>query len=308
MSTYKNLMTVCAAVVLAFGLAACGSSNDDSMAEAPVVKMPEPTPDPVPTDLEATQTAAAAAAAAAMTASASADTAASGAEDATANIATLQTNGTAAAAAYGAHEAAVAAAAEAAWAIADAAQTAAEAAETTATEMAMAAIEAAAEELHINVTVKNLGDSTVDATAGALTDQEDGTMTGFIESVSRDVAAIEGEPFDQRGILGEIEAALPEDERTTNTADVEYVQAVMAASVDIGKVLDTSDDLARLTIITAREGKEDVRVFADMVLDDTAGGLLDNGLLEDIDTVTEGEQTASAKSIGSFYMATPSGN
>ena len=32
--------------------------------------------------------------------------------------------------------------------------------------------------------------------------------------------------------------------------------------VDIGKVLDTSDDKARLTIITAREGeKKDVRVL-----------------------------------------------
>ena len=29
MFTHKNLMTVCCAVVLAFGLAACGSSSDD---------------------------------------------------------------------------------------------------------------------------------------------------------------------------------------------------------------------------------------------------------------------------------------
>ena len=42
MSTYKNLMTVCAAVVLAFGLAACGSSDDDTAADdsAPTVEEP----------------------------------------------------------------------------------------------------------------------------------------------------------------------------------------------------------------------------------------------------------------------------
>ena len=42
MSTYKNLMTVCAAVVLAFGLAACGSSDDDTAADdgAPTVETP----------------------------------------------------------------------------------------------------------------------------------------------------------------------------------------------------------------------------------------------------------------------------
>ena len=41
MSTYRNLMTVCAAVVLAFGLAACGSSDDDTAAtDTPTVEEP----------------------------------------------------------------------------------------------------------------------------------------------------------------------------------------------------------------------------------------------------------------------------
>ncbi len=42
MSTYKNLTTVCAAVVLAFGLAACGGGDDDdtAMDDDPVVEMP----------------------------------------------------------------------------------------------------------------------------------------------------------------------------------------------------------------------------------------------------------------------------
>ena len=41
MSMYKNLTTVCAAVVLAFGLAACGSSDDD---DTPTAMMPMGTP------------------------------------------------------------------------------------------------------------------------------------------------------------------------------------------------------------------------------------------------------------------------
>ena len=73
----------------------------------------------------------------------------------------------------------------------------------------------------------------------------------------------------------------------------------MAASVDIGKVFDTPDDLARLTIITAREGKEDVRVFADMADNDTAGDLLDaNGLLvPDIDNATNSVQQTAKREV-----------
>ena len=40
MFTHKNLMTVCAAVVLAFGLAACGSSDDDTAMDEPTVEEP----------------------------------------------------------------------------------------------------------------------------------------------------------------------------------------------------------------------------------------------------------------------------
>ena len=215
-----------------------------------------------------------------MTASDNAAASASGAADATADIATLQTGGMAAAAAYGAHEAAVAAAAaaaeaaaasadaqaattgaaaEAAWAMADVAQKAAEAAETTAGEMAMAAIEAAATELHIDGTMKNVGESMVDATTGALTsynDDGDVTMiTGFRRNVVRSVAAIPGRAFDDN----EDDGATPTDA----SDDVTYRQAVAAQTIGIGKVLETADDMARLTIVTGRAGSEMVRVFAE---------------------------------------------
>ena len=290
MSTYKNLMTVCAAVVLAFGLAACGSSNDDSMAEAPAVQMPEPMPDPGPNDLEITQADAAAAAAAAMTASDNAAASASSAADATANIATLQTNGTAAAAAYGAHEAAVAAAAaasdaaaasadaqaattgaaaEAAWAIADAAQTAAEAAETTATEMADAALAAAMTELHIDGTVKTVGDSSVDASGGphsvATGSGADAqtVITGLIAGMNP--MGTSGPILASPYVPATVDDLATEDDETeadNATKGNAYRQAAAARKFPIGKTLDSSDDTARLMIVTDYPDTNMVRVFS----------------------------------------------
>ena len=337
----RSLLAACSIVALSAVMYGCVHNGGD---DAPATDMsvtpepvPEPMPDPGPTDLEETQTAAAGAAAAAMTASDNAAASDSSAADATMTLATLQTGDDSNSDAMGGREAAAAAsdaaddaadaaseaadasaaaaaattgaAAEEAWAMADAAQDAAEAAEATAADMAEAAIAAAMTELHIDGTVTSLGDSTVDATAGTLIDQDDGTTTGFrtytgfVGSVSRGVGATRGVAFDQRGM----HATMPED-LTDNAADVAYVQAVGAASVDIGKVLDTSDDMARLTIITAREGKEDVvvKVFADLADDDTAGGLLDSdGFLEDLDAAVDRERNASVKWIGNYYMATP---
>ena len=328
----RSLLAACSIVALSAVMYGCVHNGGD---DAPATDMsgtpdpmPEPTPDPGPNDLEITQADAAAAAAAAMTASDNAAASAKSATEATMTLATLQTGADSNSDAMGGREAAMAAraaaaaataaskgaaaasaaaaaattgdAAEEAWRHAVAARDAAVAAEATAATMGAAAIEAAMTELHIVDNVKSLGDSTVDAKAGTLTDQDDGTTTGFIRSVSRDVDAITGVAFDQRGM----EAQAPPDD-TDNAADVAYVQAVAAASVDIGKVLDTSDDLARLTIITAREGTEDVRVFADLADNDNAGGRLDGvGLLaDDINADETGVQTASVKSIGSYYMA-----
>ena len=307
MSTHKKLMTVCAAVVLAFGLAACGSSGDDSTADA-TVTMPEPmpAPDPVPTDLEATQTAAAAAAAAAMTASDNAAASASSAADATANIATLQTNGMAADHAYAAHKAAgeaaaaaseaaaasadaaaatTGAAAEAAWAMADAAQTAAEAAETTATEMAEAAIAAAMTELHINVKDKNVGDSSVNADAGALSTFDNGNtiLTGRMKALDpmrtedqdrhvsdnaqplstpitatvADGAETRTANIARRGVVG-----VQENPTTIPKEAMDPSPFVEVRSDAIGRTLDTEDDAARLMLITGYLDTKKVKVFA----------------------------------------------
>ena len=327
----NHLVKACLAAVFAIGLTACSSSSDDAAPadETPPAETMAPEPEPAtPSDLETTQMAAKAAADAAKAASDAADTAANGAEEATANIATLQTGEMARMHAMDARDAAdtamdaytrakaasdaaaaatTASAAGAAKALADAGQAAAETARDAAVTAAMNASDAAMSELMIDGTMKSVGESSVDATSGKLTSQDDDTVTGFIRSESRTVDAIAGVAFDQRGTAsdGTSDTEL-QDDTSDNAKDVAYVQAVAAGSVDIGKVLDTSDDMAQLTIITAREGKKDVRVFADMLASDTAGGLLTStGALADIDTSADatGDQTASVKSIGNFYEA-----
>ena len=277
-------LLIAGAAALALGLAGCGSSDDDDTADAPVT-MPEPMPDPdpVPTDLEVTQTEAAAAAAAAMTASDNAAASASSAADATATLATLQTGADSNAAemggneaAYAAHAAASAAAdaaAEAAAASAAAAaattgtageaalrmaldaQDAAEAAEATAMAMSEAAIAAAMTELHIDGTIKTVGESSVDADADASSSPPVAATatvyTGFQDYVRRATPTVPGKEFVHT---------------TVRADDQEYVQAVAGRVLNIGKTLDTTDDAARLTVIHSRVSSKKVSVYA---VDDT---------------------------------------
>ncbi len=331
MSRYRKFTTICCAAALAFGLAACGSSSDDDTADTtPPVVTPPPDPEPMgPTDLEETQTAAAAAATAAMTASTNAETAAAGAETATMHIATLQTNGKAmmyamdarkyadmAMAEYmkanAASKAAAAAttgdAGEAAWRMAVTAQEAAEGAAEMATANATKAEEAAMTELHINGTMKSAAGSSLDASSGELRTPTaggglmiTGTQLGNPDLdalTTRDTDLVPGVAFLQN---------------QGSASEVKYKQAIADGNLTIGKVVDSTDDAARLTIITAHQGKKTVRVFVDgngAADDDTLDGLLGAALagldgfpLGDTDDTTDGVQSPAVKSIGMYYKA-----
>ncbi len=339
----NHLFNVCLAAVLAIGLTACSSSDNDTPAEEPVampepMPEPEPEPDPGPTDLEETQAAAVAAAAAAMTASANAEASSDSAAAATATLATLQTgadanagemggNEHAKAASYAAKDAADAAAAaaaasaaaaaattgdagETAWRMAVAAQEDAEAAEASASTHAAAAIEAAMMELHIDGTMKWVdivdddgnvtGMSSVDATTGMLTTGTVGVdrkITGLLIGAepSHMKASSEGQHF--------IQDSGP-------ATETKYKQAIEAGTVEVGKRLDTSDDKARLLLMTHYEGEKKVRVFVDRAdnatNDDGTNNLLDNnsvpiaGTTYEVGTLVTG---ATAKSIGMYYEA-----
>lgn len=309
-------MTICCAAVLSLGLVACGGGGDDDTAQAPVT-MPDPEPAPGPTDLEDTQAAAAAAAAAAMTASTNASASATSAAEATATLATLQTGADSNAADMGGREAAMAAhaaaneaeaaasaaatasaaaaaaadgaAGEAAWRMAVAAQEEAEAAEAVAASMAEAAIAAAMTELHVDGTVKSVGDSSVDADADTTTNPAGDRITGFIGNVPRSLGAVEGQAY--------VEAS--------NTP---YRQAVDARNLKIAKSVDTSDDTARLTVFHSRFSTVMARVY---VVNDAGtavtGPVTDDGRLQTAGTGTPDDATddtfITLKSLGMHYEA-----
>ena len=276
----KKMLTVFGAAVLAIGLTACGGSSTTTD-PAPV----EPPPPPPPTDLETTQGAAAAAATAAKAASDAAGMSSSDAMAAVAGLATLQTgamaqmyaDAAAAAAATAmaeymnakaASEAAAAAdlasVAGAAKADAEAAQMAAEAAAQMAADNAMKAMEAADMELMIDGTMKSVGDTSIDAMAGASSvstgsgDDAMTVVTGLIKSMNPMAtgAAITGQVFAQ-GTQDNLGTA--DDE---STPDTPYRQAAAARTFAIGKVLDSSDDMARLMLVTDYAGTNMVKVYS----------------------------------------------
>jgi len=323
MSIYKNLISLCAAVVFALGLAAC-SSGGDAPAE-PEVTMPEPmpVPDPEPTDLENAQTAAAAAAAAAKTASDAAAMSASGAADATMNLATMQTGGMAGSEAAKAQEQAdaamaaymdaksasddAAAATETEAAIraqiaAEAAQGDAEAAAEMAKKYGDMAMASAMGELMIDGTMKSVGDTTVDAMAGASSvttgagKDAQTVVTGLIASMNPMATgeAVTGQAF-AAGTADDLGTA--DDE---STPDTPYRQAAEARTFAIGKTLDSSDDMARLMIVTDYAGTNMVNVYSAATGTDVMGTKAGYVTIDDANADTDDANNTALRSEGMF--------
>ena len=67
-----------------------------------------------------------------------------------------------------------------------------------------------------------------------------------------EVPAVPGQAFDSGG------TAVTSD-------DMKYIQAVAADKVAIGKTLDTTDDMARVTVVHSRAGTKKVRVYVEGV-------------------------------------------
>ena len=288
-----------------------------------------PPPPPEPTELELAQMAAMAAAAAAKTASDNAGMAADGAEAATMNLATRQTGEMAkmyavdartyagmamaeymkakkasddAAAATDARTATMAEIA------ADAAKMAAEAAAMTAGEKAMKAEEAALMELMIDGTMKSVGDTTIDAMAGASSqsmgsgDDARTVVTGLIESMNPMATG--------DAITGNDRTDAVEDDLSTvtdETADaVPYKQAAAARTFAIGKTLDSSDDMARLMLVTDYAGTEMVKVFSAGDPGTTRTGTRPGYISIDSTSGVASTEAADAnntalRSVGTFY-------
>ena len=280
-------------------------------------------PEPVElTELETAQADAAAAATAAMTAAGNAETSATAATEAAANLATVQTGETSrglatkageqAALAHAAYmtaktasdvaeaatdvTAAVRAQVDAENALADAT-----AAETMARDYGQMAMDATGNELMIEGTVKTVGGTSLDATAGSTSGTSDGqtTITGLIAGMNPDttVPAVDGVLF------------VEDDDQTAEVDEsMAHVQAVAARTFAIGKVVDSSDDMARLMIVTQYAGTKSVKVYATA---DSAGdvtgrlgsdGRIQTDGVESDDDATD-DRFVTLKSVGTYYLA-----
>ena len=313
MSTHKMLMTGCCAAVLTFGLAACSGGGDgDETPQASAPTMPGEGPAPVLNQLETAQAGAADAATAAMTAASNAMTAATDADTAGANAATMQTGDTssglaakAADQARLAHTAYMAAkaASEAAAAATDVttavrAQVAAEialanamAAETKAGEYGQMAMDAAVNELKIVDKTKTVGGTslTIDGTASSQTINDVTVVTGLMEDDNPKHPVLE-----VTGIAGDADAT---------PSPIAYRQAVAAApGIEIGFLYDSSDDNARLMLVTSYAGTKMVKVYHE-------GGDTETGTkagyitIPDTETTEEDVNNVRLKSEGIYYPA-----
>ena len=276
----SKLTMACSAAVLALAMAACSSSSDDNPPVASSTPPPvgDGGPDPVLTELQMAQADAAAAATAAMTASGEAETAAMAAMAAVANLATMQTGATAGgladeaqtaadnamAASMGAEKASKdAAEAEVVTAAVEARITAEEAMADAemyakmAADKGMAAETAAMAELMIDGKDKSVGGTTsvnADAASSVVT-----TVTGTVSETEETGRIKTKDP--KRGNFGGVATGNIYALGADDAADTPYKQSVEARDLTIGRTLDTSDDMARLMLVTHYAGTKMVRVY-----------------------------------------------
>ena len=319
----NKLLTAVAAVALTFAVAACSSNGDDDQTASTTTPTDPTIPaPPAPlSELATAQADAAAAALAAMTESDNAAAAATAAMAAVANLATMQTGATAGGLAYEAHTAAgkammaymdakaaseaaaeaedVTAAVEArimaAAAMADAVKYA-----TMASEKGADAETAAMAELMIDGKDKNVGGTSLNADDGAKKLTTDGVsmITGRMEDddpMHMVIVAVAGPP-------GMDDDMTEVDESAPTMA----TPGVAAATLTIGRTLDTTDDMARLMLVTSYAGSKKVNYFVQPSGDQ--GNEQTGTKVGFISSTNDGAPATTndidLKSVGMYYPAT----
>ena len=163
-------------------------------------------------------------------------------------------------------------------------------------EMAVASV---ASELMIDGTMKSVGgDTTVDATA-----PNSVVTTGTGAAAETVITGLISEPV-TGGAAVAARAFVADDPDTPASEAMAYRQAVAARTdIKVGKVVDSSDDAARLMIFTKYVGTKSVRVYAE---DDT-GGLNDlTGTVNTDGSIETGDGPVTLKPVsGTYYLATP---
>ncbi len=318
MSTYKNLMTVCCAAVLALGLAACGSSSDDDTSmNGDGMDMTEPM---VPTELAQARTDAAAAATAARTAAGEAQDAADAAEMARANRAAIQTGDfhagnsgeladdaqtyadAADAAATDAEMASQAAAdaetvtaAARALVMAEGAQSDAETAKGHAEGKRDAAVTAAAGEISIVDKTK-----TVDGTSITIDEM---TTSSTLNGVTNVTGLIKDLKITTEGGMIAGTDAVEDDDATPADETAAAIPGADLRPLDIGFTYDSADDNARVTLVHSHAGTQTVTAFADNNESDLTGA---PGKIDHDGDAAQNEPTAQValnEASGTFVLA-----
>ena len=163
-------------------------------------------------------------------------------------------------------------------------------------------------ELKIDGTVKMVGDTTIDATAGSSVvtvgegDDAQTTHTGQINGMTPMTTGM--------GVaVADAVTGVQDDPGTPADETVKHLQAVANRTFGIGKVVDSADDDARLMIITQYAGSKNVYVYnmGTATVSGTQAGRLS---LDDnnADTV-EDVNNVSLRREGTFYRAgTDTGN
>ena len=157
------------------------------------------------------------------------------------------------------------------------------------------AVAAAAKEVFVIEGGHEVGDTTIMTDAGTTTTVDDKTtVTGLLKDETPMVAVD----------MVAREAFAP-------AADVAYVQAVGAGMVDIGKVIDSPDDSARLLLIAAYAGSKTVNVYTVADSPTAVTGTKDGYLTVDDGVDDNGAGVDGAdlnnvrlKAVGMFYLAT----
>ena len=280
-------------------------------------------PEPVElTELETAQADAAAAATAAMTAAGNAATSATEATEAVANLATVQTGETSrglatkageqAALAHAAYMAAKTAsdAAEAAMGVTAAVRAQVDAenalvdamdAETMAGDYGQMAMDAAGNELMIEGTVKTVGGTSLDATAGSSVVTTDGNTveTGLLPKGDQ--------PMHMAALSGPVTGVDADLVPETNPY-VAPVASALARTFPIGKLVDSGDDMARLMIVTQYAGSRTVKVYTegntDPITGTKAGYVTINDNVATTGTGVDGADlnNVALKSEGTYYL------
>ena len=89
----------------------------------------------------------------------------------------------------------------------------------------------------------------------------------------------------------------------TPTAEIPYTQAVAGRTFEIGKVLDSDDDTARLMLVTMYAGTKSVNVYADVTGDNVQTERLGRLQTAGFDSTDADVFGATIKKVGTYYEA-----